>query len=145
MGLDLKEVLLGSTETLYSLEGTLLIPIDFSEVQRGDIFVAGPKGGSSYGAGHTGVYYGDGKIIHCNYADNGISITGIAGRTGSPVHWYRLRGARVESADGTVIEQETFDIRAVNNGMDTLESNELIKLIGRRQRELRLEAENPED
>lgn len=140
-----KGSVLGSTETLYSLEGTLLIPIDFSEVQRGDIFVAGPKGGSSYGAGHTGVYYGDGKIIHCNYADNGISITGIAGRTGSPVHWYRLRGARVESSDGTVIEQETFDIRAVNNGMDTIESNELIKLIGRRQRELRIEAENPED
>lgn len=142
-----KGSVLGSTETLYSLEGTLLIPIDFSEVQRGDIFVAGPKGGSSYGAGHTGVYYGDGKIIHCNYADNGISITGIAGRTGSPVHWYRLRGARVESTDGTetVIEQETFDIRAVNNGMDTIESNELIKLIGRRQRELRIEAENPED
>ena len=140
-----KGSVLGSTETLYSLEGTLLIPIDFSEVQRGDIFVAGPKGGSSYGAGHTGVYYGDGKIIHCNYADNGISITGIAGRTGSPLHWYRLRGARVESSDGTVIEQETFDIRAVNNGLDTIESNELIKLIGRRQRELRIEAENPED
>ena len=142
-----KGSVLGSTETLYSLEGTLLIPIDFSEVQRGDIFVAGPKGGSSYGAGHTGVYYGDGKIIHCNYADNGISITGIAGRTGSPLHWYRLRGARVESSDGTetVIEQEMFDIRAVNNGMDTIESNELIKLIGRRQSELRIEAENPED
>lgn len=143
-----KGSVLGSTETLYSLEGTLLIPIDFSEVQRGDIFVSGPKGASGGGAGHTGVYYGDGKIIHCNYADNGISITGIAGRTGSPVHWYRLRGARQATEPvGTkmVIEQEMFDIRAVNNGMDTIESNELIKLIGRRQRELRLEAENPED
>ena len=142
-----KGSVLGSTETLYGLEGTLLIPINFSEVQRGDIFVAGPKGGSSGGAGHTGVYYGNNQIIHCNYADNGISISGIAGRTGSPLHWYRLRGARQTDDGGTseVIEQEEFDIKAVNNGSDTLENKHLIELFGRKQREVRIEAENPED
>lgn len=138
---------LGTTETLYSLEGTLLIPISSNELQLGDIFVAGPKGGSSGGAGHTGVYYGNNQIIHCNYADNGISVSGIAGRTGSPLHWYRLRGARQTGNTGTegTIDQETFDIRAVNNGSDIIESKHLIDLFGRRQREVRVEAENPED
>lgn len=133
-GIRPKGSILGSTETLYSLEGSLLIPIAFSEVQRGDIFVAGVKGGSSYGAGHTGVYYGDGKIIHCNYADNGISITGIAGRTGGPLHWYRIKGTRTVKKTPTTTSQteviKTIDIKSVNDGIDYIDSKELIDLFG---------------
>ncbi|MHA3225677.1 peptidoglycan amidohydrolase family protein [Globicatella sulfidifaciens] len=128
--------ILGSTETLYSLEGSLLIPISFSEVQRGDIFVAGVKGGSGGAYGHTGVYYDDGKIIHCNYADNGISITGIAGRTGSPLHWYRIKGATYKkpkapsSTTELIKEEKPIDIKSVNSGIDYIDNEDLINLFG---------------
>lgn len=81
-----------TTETLYGLEGRLLQPISFADAKPGDIFVAGVKGASGGDYGHTGVYVGNGKIIHCNAADNGISTTAVQGRTGAPLHWYRLKG-----------------------------------------------------
>lgn len=101
---------LGTTETLYSLEGSLLIPISFSEARRGDIFVAGTKGGSSGGAGHTGVHYGNNQIIHCTYSRNGIAVTPISGYTGSPVHWYRLAGTQSQTPTPTPDEPEETEI-----------------------------------
>lgn len=86
---------LGNTETLFALEGKLLTPVKRSELKPGDIFVAGVKGRSLGSGGHTGVYVGNGKIIHCTYSRNGIATTPIDGYTGAglPVYWYRLKGA----------------------------------------------------
>ena len=84
--------IIGSTEDLFALDGIIFEEIDFSELQSGDIFVAGEKGNSLGSNGHTGVYYSDDIIIHCNYKDNGISITEIEGRAGGPpVYWYRFK------------------------------------------------------
>ena len=84
----------GNTESLYALEGKLLVPISRNQVQRGDIFVAGIKGGSLGAGGHTGVAISNSQIIHCNYAGNGITTTGINNNTTYyPCHWYRLKGA----------------------------------------------------
>ena len=84
--------IIGSTEDLFALDGSILVAIDFSDLEPGDIFVAGEKGNSVGSNGHTGVYYSKDKIIHCNYKDNGISVTEIKGRAGGPpVYWYRLK------------------------------------------------------
>lgn len=91
-GFVAKGTWLGTTETLFGYEGGLLQRIDRSQVRRGDIFVAGTPGASMYSAGHTGVAINANQIIHCTYPKNGIAITPIAGWTGSPVRWYRLRG-----------------------------------------------------
>ena len=83
----------GTTESLFSLEGTLLTAISRDEVQEGDIFVAGVKGNSLGAGGHTGVALSNSSIIHANYSDNGISTTPIEGYTsyaGIPTYWYRL-------------------------------------------------------
>lgn len=86
---------LGNTETLFALEGKLFVPVQRSNLKPGDIFVAGVKGNSLGAGGHTGVYVGNGKIIHCTYARNGIATTPIDGYTGAglPVYWYRIKGA----------------------------------------------------
>ena len=119
--------LLGSTETLYSLEGSLLIPISANEARRGDIFVAGYKGGSGGSAGHTGVHYGNGQIIHCNYADNGISITGISGRTGSPLYWYRLAGGQ---APGPTPSPEPETVEEIVLPEEYIDNDYLISIYG---------------
>ena len=87
---------LGSTESLYQLEGTLLIPISRSEARYGDIFVAGVKGLSQFEDGHTGVFVGNERIIHCVGARNGIAETQLEGWYGAglPLYCYRLRGGQ---------------------------------------------------
>lgn len=135
---------LGTTETLYAQEGKLLTPISSSDLQAGDVFVAGPKGGSSGGAGHTGFYNGNNQIIHCNYYDGTISITQIAGRTGSPLYWYRLAGVK-SGPDTPEVSEDDFDISTVNNGKLTIESAALIEKYGRIQRSMRFEANNPDE
>ena len=63
--------------------------------QRGDIFIWGQKGYSAGAGGHTGIFVDDSSIIHCNYANNGISTNdyntylGYAG--GSSVYEYLYR------------------------------------------------------
>ncbi|MBM7711164.1 peptidoglycan amidohydrolase family protein [Enterococcus xiangfangensis] len=81
---------IGNTDTLFSYEGKLFKAISRNEVRRGDIFVAGKKGGSGGAFGHTGVATSNSKIIHCNYTDNGISETVILNRTGDPCYWFRF-------------------------------------------------------
>ncbi|MGG5314547.1 peptidoglycan amidohydrolase family protein [Enterococcus sp. AZ072] len=80
----------GNTDSLFALENKILMPISRDQVRRGDIFIAGKKGNSAGAFGHTGVATSNSRIIHCNYKDNGISETLIAGRTGDPCYWYRL-------------------------------------------------------
>lgn len=81
---------IGNTDTLFSYEGKLFKAISRNEVRRGDIFVAGKKGGSGGAFGHTGVATSNSTIIHCNYTDNGISETVILNRTGDPCYWFRF-------------------------------------------------------
>ncbi|MGM0125724.1 hypothetical protein IGI37_003124 [Enterococcus sp. AZ194] len=88
---------MGNTDSLFRLEGSLLIPIGRAEVKRGDIFVAGYKGGSAGSAGHTGVFLSNDTIIHCTYPKNGIATTPaknwMGDYSGLPVYYYRLKGA----------------------------------------------------
>lgn len=90
---------LGSTETLYGLEGTLLQPISRDQVKAGDIFVWGTKGGSGGDYGHTGIFLDDGgkTIIHCTPSVNqngNVVKTPFDGYYGSPelapVYFYRI-------------------------------------------------------
>ena len=89
---------IGSTESLYALEGSLLQRISRSEVKRGDIFISGGRGTSAGANGHTGVFVSNSRIIHCNYGSNGISETSAEGgwMGGPPNDFYRLKGATSE-------------------------------------------------
>ncbi|MFC0233962.1 peptidoglycan amidohydrolase family protein [Vagococcus entomophilus] len=87
---------IGNTESLYHLEGRLLLPIARNQVQRGDLFVAGVKGSSGNAGGHTGVFVSSSRIIHCS-GSLGIAETNASGYMGDgsglPVYFYRLKGA----------------------------------------------------
>lgn len=94
----------GNTETLYTLEKTLLQPISYEEVRAGDLFVWGEKGSSSGNYGHTGFFLDNGKtIIHCTPAtqkgfgqSGDIVITPFDGYSGdlqlAPIYFYRIIG-----------------------------------------------------
>ena len=85
---------IGITDTLISMgdAGRVLKPIKASEVRAGDIFVMGRRGASAGAAGHTGVFYGNGKIIHSNYRNNGVTIDPIyfSMSNSADRHFYRI-------------------------------------------------------
>lgn len=94
-----KNIANGNTETLFELgrRGQILKQISENQIRYGDIFVAGVPGKSLGAGGHTGFILDKNTIIHCNYADYGVSITQRKGRMGDkkyPVRYYRLVGAR---------------------------------------------------
>ncbi|MDA9469941.1 Phage lysin, N-acetylmuramoyl-L-alanine amidase [Enterococcus sp. 5H] len=97
---------IGNTDSLYRLEGKLLQSITRQQVQRGDLFVAGHKNGSGGAGGHTGIFTFHDRIIHCNYASNGIAETQAAGRMGDasglPVYYYRLVNTTSQTSTKTV-------------------------------------------
>ncbi|EOH94858.1 peptidoglycan amidohydrolase family protein [Enterococcus pallens] len=107
---------IGNTESLYRLEGTLLTPISRSQVRRGDIFVAGKKGGSSGSAGHTGIFIDNDRIIHCTYskANANFAVTPAKGwmgdYSGLPVYYYRLKGSGVTGPTESVTQQRILAI-----------------------------------
>lgn len=69
-----KDSVIGSTETLFTYKGKYMDEIySFNDVQAGDIFIRGGEGTSLGAAGHTGMFCGNGMIVHCNYSYNGIS------------------------------------------------------------------------
>lgn len=119
---------LGNTETLFALEGKLLTPVKRSELQPGDIFVAGVKGNSLGSGGHTGVYVGNNQIIHCTYSRNGIAITPIDGYTGAglPVYWYRIKGAESTAKFDAVKMTFKCDIAELRVHADTIGSAEVV-------------------
>lgn len=126
---------LGNTESLYKLEGSLLQPISRSEVRAGDIFVSGAKGGSSGAAGHTGVAISNSQIIHCT-GGRGIITTAITDSwTGTPCHWYRLKGGSTApvapNTSGTwKTENGTFiSNRAINLRTEASTSGKVISLM----------------
>lgn len=90
---------IGNTETLYGLEGSVLLPISRSEVKRGDVFVSGVKGQSLGSGGHTGIFLDNSTIIHCTYGygNNNMAVTPayqwMGDYSGLPVYYYRIKGA----------------------------------------------------
>ncbi|MFO3717430.1 peptidoglycan amidohydrolase family protein [Anaerococcus sp. ENR1011] len=68
---------IGNTETLYKLKGTVLEEIySYEQIQAGDIFIRGIEGRSAGASGHTGIFLEKGKIIHCNAVNGTVSING---------------------------------------------------------------------
>lgn len=68
---------IGNTETLYKLNGTVLIEIfDYEDIKPGDIFIRGTEGKSGGAAGHTGIFLKKGEIIHCNALNGTVTING---------------------------------------------------------------------
>lgn len=92
---------IGNTETLYSLEKKLLIPISRSQASYGDIFVSGVKGDSLGSGGHTGFFRNNSEIIHCTYGygKNNMAVTPayqwMGDYSGLPVHCYRLNDSGI--------------------------------------------------
>lgn len=83
--------------------------------QRGDIFIWGRRGQSSGAGGHTGIFIDPDNIIHCNYANNGISVNNY-NQTAAASGWmycyvYRLANQPTTSTTGKSLEtlvQETL-------------------------------------
>ena len=95
-----KDAWVGNTETLFQMgaKGKVMYEVKESEIQYGDIFVAGTPGGSAGAAGHTGFILNpvSDKIIHMSYSKNGVAITPRKGYMGDsrglPVKYFRLVG-----------------------------------------------------
>ena len=95
-----KDAWVGNTETLFQLgaKGKVMYEVSESDIQYGDIFVAGRPGGSAGAAGHTGFVLNPIKdtIIHMSYSKNGVSVTPRKGYMGDsrglPVRYFRLVG-----------------------------------------------------
>ncbi|HJF17251.1 MAG TPA: LysM peptidoglycan-binding domain-containing protein, partial [Globicatella sulfidifaciens] len=88
---------IGNTDSMFAMEGGLLLPIPESQVRAGDIFISGYKYNSSGAGGHTGVAINNKEIYHSTYNNkyfyDGIVRSQTADRTGSssrPLYWYRL-------------------------------------------------------
>lgn len=71
--------IVGNTETLYKLKGTVLQEIySYEQIKPGDIFIRGIEGRSAGSSGHTGIFLKKGQIIHCNAVNGTVSINGEA-------------------------------------------------------------------
>ena len=112
----------GNTETLYGLEGSLLIPISKEQVGKGDIFVSGPKGSSTGNNGHTGIFLDNQTIIHATkylpYGINGIVTSAAEGWLGGPpVYYYRLKGGNAAGDGATKGDVQPQCFIEMNNGI----------------------------
>ncbi|WP_073998713.1 peptidoglycan amidohydrolase family protein [Anaerococcus urinomassiliensis] len=95
-----KDAWVGNTETLFQMgtKGKVMYEVKESEIQYGDIFVAGRPGGSAGAAGHTGFILNptDDTIIHMSYSKNGVAVTPRKGYMGDsrglPIKYFRLVG-----------------------------------------------------
>ena len=93
---------IGNTETLFSMgaKGDIMYEISPSEIDYGDIFVAGVPGRSLGEGGHTGFILNKNRdtIIHMNYSGNGVTVTPRIGhmgdKSGKPIKYFRLKGAK---------------------------------------------------
>lgn len=136
---------IGNTETLYSMEGDLLLPISSSEKRRGDIFVSGTKGGSNNAYGHTGFCLNETQAIHCSSRFNGIGISSnsnssVAAYGGAPVYWYRVAGSNIAEPRPNVTEEDdTIYITSVNGGKEYIENEILSSLFGRNMADVSFE------
>lgn len=78
------------------------------DAKRGDVFIWGKRGQSSGAGGHTGIFIDPDNIIHCNYANNGITINNY-NQTAAASGWmycyvYRLANQPTTSPSGKNID-----------------------------------------
>ena len=78
------------------------------DAKRGDIFIWGKRGQSSGAGGHTGIFVDPDNIIHCNYANNGITINNY-NQTAAASGWmycyvYRLANQSTPSTSGKTLD-----------------------------------------
>lgn len=70
------------------------------DAQKGDIFIWGQRGASAGAGGHTGIFVDHNNIIHCNYANKGVTINDYYNcwvSDGYPVYYiYRLKNTAPE-------------------------------------------------
>lgn len=143
----------GNTETLYSMEGDLLIPISANERRRGDIFVSGTKGGSNNAYGHTGFALDNTRTIHCSSIFNGIGTSPgvVPAYSGAPVYWYRVAGSNIAGPTPDTVgsdgeEDKNIYIASVNDGKEYIEQPQLVELFGLRYKEETFkDVESPND
>ncbi|HEM5273925.1 TPA: glucosaminidase domain-containing protein [Streptococcus suis] len=78
------------------------------DAKRGDIFIWGRRGQSSGAGGHTGIFVDPDNIIHCNYANNSITINNY-NQTAAASGWmycyvYRLGNQPTTSPAGKTLD-----------------------------------------
>ncbi|HEL2204622.1 TPA: glucosaminidase domain-containing protein [Streptococcus suis] len=78
------------------------------DAKRGDIFIWGRRGQSSGADGHTGIFVDPDNIIHCNYANNSITINNY-NQTAAASGWmycyvYRLGNQPTTSPAGKTLD-----------------------------------------
>ncbi|KPJ21945.1 peptidoglycan amidohydrolase family protein [Streptococcus phocae] len=76
--------------------------------KRADIFIWGERGASAGAGGHTGIFIDADNIIHCNYANNNITIDNynqIAAASG----WMYSYAYRYKGATGNDVGTKTID------------------------------------
>lgn len=125
---------IGNTETLFGLRGTLLTPINRSQVQAGDIFVSGVPGGSANAYGHTGFALNTTQAIHCSSVFNGIGISSnadsvVRAYSGAPVYWFRVIGSSTPTPDPEPSEDD-ITIESVNDGKKYIDNEFLVSHFG---------------
>lgn len=85
-----KHTWIGDLSLLRQLEGSLLQPIAFDQIRRGDIFISCPQDPKSMGEGHTGVVIDRHRMIYCSEEYNGIVISKFKTWPHQDISWYRL-------------------------------------------------------
>ena len=78
------------------------------DARRGDIFIWGRRGQSIGAGGHTGIFVDPDNIIHCNYANNSITINNY-NQTAAASGWmycyvYRLANRPTTSPSGKTLD-----------------------------------------
>lgn len=122
----------GNTDSLYEMEGDLLIPIDRSEAKYGDMFISGVKGNSGGADGHTGTFYSPDQLLHCSPSVGGIGKSPANDEyMGTPNYCYRIKGGANDggdngNGDGSDSEYNGGDL---NNEGHTLSQNDIRLII----------------
>ncbi|MGT2829053.1 peptidoglycan amidohydrolase family protein [Streptococcus hillyeri] len=83
------------------------------DAKRGDVFIWGRRGQSSGAGGHTGIFIDPDNIIHCNYANNGITINDYNQTAAASgwMYWYAYRlksGASTQGKNLDTLVKETL-------------------------------------
>ncbi|MGX7091990.1 peptidoglycan amidohydrolase family protein [Hutsoniella sourekii] len=81
---------IGSMSTLFHLEGSLLQPINYRQVQRGDIYLSGPRRLFWHNIGEAGVAVSGHQFIACREQGMGISRSNVRPMTPWTNYYYRL-------------------------------------------------------
>ena len=79
---------IGDMSLLRHLEGSLLHLIHFSQIRRGDVFIAQAK--NLQEEGYTGVVIDQKRMIYCGQDYDGIVISKFKRWPNYQVNWYRL-------------------------------------------------------